>query len=62
MPTDPVCGMVVEEKRAAAKAEYQGMAYYFCSSGCHKAFTADPEKFAGGTRQSGESGHGVKRR
>ena len=46
MATDPVCGMAVDEKRAAMKAEYQGQTYYFCSSGCHKAFTAAPAKYA----------------
>ena len=61
MPTDPVCGMVIDEKRAAARAEYQGRTYYFCSPGCHKAFTADPVKFASGARRGGESGHGAKR-
>lgn len=46
MATDPVCGMTVDEKQAAAKSEYQGQTYYFCSSSCHKAFTATPQKYA----------------
>lgn len=45
MATDPVCGMKVDEKQAAAKAEYQGTTFYFCSAGCHKAFTADQKKY-----------------
>lgn len=46
MAIDPVCGMTVDEKQAAAKAEYQGATYYFCSSSCHKTFTAEPAKYA----------------
>jgi len=45
MVTDPVCNMTIEPDRAAAKVEYQGTTYYFCSDGCHKAFTAAPEKY-----------------
>lgn len=45
MTRDPVCGMLVDERQAAAKAEYQGTVYYFCSPGCHKAFSADPRKY-----------------
>ncbi len=49
MTRDPVCGMNVDEQQAAAKAEYQGTTYYFCSAGCHKAFAAEPQKFQRGT-------------
>lgn len=45
MAKDPVCGMTVAEDQAAAKVEYRGQTYYFCSSGCHKAFTAEPAKY-----------------
>ena len=45
MATDPVCGMKVEEAKAAARAEYQGQTYYFCSPGCHKAFVQQPGKY-----------------
>jgi hypothetical protein len=31
MATDPVCGMTVDEKTAAATASYQGQPYYFCA-------------------------------
>jgi Cu+-exporting ATPase len=43
--TDPVCGMSVEPAKAAASAEHEGSSYYFCSHGCHAAFTADPGKY-----------------
>jgi len=46
MATDPVCGMTVDEKKAAAKVEHQGKTYYFCSAHCHNAFTAAPAKYA----------------
>ncbi len=44
---DPVCGMEVKPKQAAAKTEYQGKTYYFCSSGCKTAFEKNPTKYAG---------------
>jgi YHS domain-containing protein len=42
---DPVCGMTVVEGKEAAKWEYKGTLYYFCSRGCKVAFEKDPEKF-----------------
>lgn len=45
MTKDPVCGLLVDNHQAAAKAEYQGTIYYFCSPGCHKSFNADPRKY-----------------
>jgi YHS domain-containing protein len=54
MAKDPVCNMDVDEKTAAAKSEYNGKTYYFCATGCKKAFDADPEKYLGGQT----AGHG----
>jgi Cu+-exporting ATPase len=48
MAKDPVCGMTVDEKTAAAKSEYKGQTYYFCMQGCKRKFDADPERYAGG--------------
>ena len=45
MAKDPVCGMDVDEKTAAAKSEYQGQTYYFCSPGCKRDFDKDPQKY-----------------
>lgn len=45
MAKDPVCGMEVDEKKAAARVEYKGRTYYFCSPGCKTAFEQDPEKY-----------------
>ncbi|OGI42618.1 MAG: hypothetical protein A2150_07475 [Candidatus Muproteobacteria bacterium RBG_16_64_11] len=45
MATDPVCKMTVEPHKAAAMVEHRGETYYFCSQGCHKEFSAHPEKY-----------------
>lgn len=45
MEIDPVCGMEVDPKTAAAKFEYEGKLYYFCSPGCKASFEKDPEKY-----------------
>ena len=42
---DPVCGMDVDEAEAAAKSDYQGQSYYFCSLGCKQAFDKEPQKY-----------------
>lgn len=46
MVKDPVCGMDVDPAEAAGTSEYQGQTYYFCSSGCKKAFDKEPAKYA----------------
>lgn len=43
---DPVCGMKVEEGKQAASMDHAGKTYYFCSTGCHTRFKADPAQFA----------------
>ncbi|MGK7310965.1 MAG: YHS domain-containing protein [Candidatus Longimicrobiales bacterium M2_2A_002] len=43
--TDPVCGMNVDPKTAAAEVEYEGKTYHFCSEGCRKSFEEDPERY-----------------
>ena len=43
---DPVCGMMVEERRAAGTSAYQGKTFYFCSPGCKSSFDKNPAKFA----------------
>jgi YHS domain-containing protein len=50
---DPVCGMTVREKPDALTYEYKGTTYYFCSSGCKRAFEKDPEKVL----REGPQGH-----
>lgn len=56
MAKDPVCGMDVNEKQAAAQAQHKGQAFYFCSPGCKATFEKNPEKYAG--KPTGHEGHG----
>jgi len=46
MAKDPVCGMQVDEKKAAATSSYMGTTYYFCAQACKATFDKAPEKFA----------------
>ena len=43
--TDPVCGMNIDPKTAAATREHDGTTFYFCSTGCAASFDADPHKY-----------------
>ncbi|HLB15928.1 MAG TPA: heavy metal translocating P-type ATPase [Burkholderiales bacterium] len=56
MATDPVCGMTVDPKTAAASADLAGRTYWFCSARCLRAFQADPARYAGGAEPGG-AGH-----
>ena len=40
---DPICGMAVEESKAAATYNYKGKTYYFCNIRCKEKFEKDPE-------------------
>ena len=42
---DPVCGMDVDPATAAAKSDYKGKTYYFCSKDEKAQFDKEPEKF-----------------
>jgi xanthine dehydrogenase accessory factor len=44
---DPVCGMSVDIGGSNLRTEFEGRAFYFCSSGCKQLFAKDPEKYAG---------------
>ena len=45
MTSDPVCGMQVDESKAAAASKYKGQSYYFCSAGCKQQFEKNPQKY-----------------
>jgi RND family efflux transporter MFP subunit len=48
---DPVCGMDVDQKKAAAagrSAVHAGHTYYFCADDCKKKFEAEPGRWVGG--------------
>lgn len=42
---DPVCGMKISKKEAAATSEYGGKTVYFCNRACKEEFDKDPEKY-----------------
>ena len=46
MAKDPICGMDVDEKAAAATSTHKGKTVYFCCPGCKKEFDANSEKCA----------------
>ena len=52
---DPVCGMTVDPATAIS-AEVDGQTYYFCASGCRKAFLKNPAEFLGEKSQA-HGGH-----
>lgn len=45
MATDPVCGMTVDEKSAAATRVHEGTTFYFCSTNCGAKFEANPAAY-----------------
>ncbi len=49
---DTVCGMSVDEQRAAGRSEYEGQTYYFCSQSCQAKFDQNPEQY---TKDTGEA-------
>jgi Cu+-exporting ATPase len=53
--TDPVCGMQVDPKTAAA---HRGTVH-FCSAGCAAAYDAEPERYAA-TAASTQLGEGSR--
>jgi Cu+-exporting ATPase len=44
---DPVCKMEVIEGQEAARREYDGVTYYFCSKVCARKFQQNPESYVG---------------
>src|ERR1035437_8542964 len=55
MATDPVCGMQVDEKKAAGSSVFEGSNYYFCSAGCKKKFEANPSAYIGTPPPAGDT-------
>ena len=56
MAKDPVCGMMVDEKKAKFKSDFNGKTFYFCAPSCKATFDKDPAKYAGGS--AGKTEHG----
>lgn len=53
---DPVCGMSVDPKKAAATHQYEGKTYYFCAMGCQQGFVQDPKRYLKAIPQPQKSG------
>lgn len=51
MAKDPVCGMSVNEKKAAVTAAHDGKTHYFCGAACKDRFVKSPKQYLG--RQKG---------
>jgi P-type Cu+ transporter len=45
MQKDPICGMMVDEKKASYRSEHDGRTFYFCSAGCKATFDKDPHRY-----------------
>ncbi|HUK56769.1 MAG TPA: YHS domain-containing protein [Nitrospiria bacterium] len=45
MTKDPVCGMTIDEKKAAGNSVYKGATYYFCAKSCKEKFDRNPEQY-----------------
>jgi YHS domain-containing protein/uncharacterized membrane protein YraQ (UPF0718 family) len=43
--TDPVCGMTIDPRHAAAHVEWHDRTYHFCNQGCRDAFVNDPDAY-----------------
>ena len=56
--TDPVCGMTIESEKAAARADFAGRTYYFCSEHCHKQFQSKPQQYVRTEKKPGGQGPG----
>ena len=45
MAKDPVCGMMIDEKKAAGSSVYKGVTYYFCAKSCKEKFDKNPGQY-----------------
>ncbi|HID95359.1 MAG TPA: YHS domain-containing protein [Candidatus Latescibacteria bacterium] len=54
---DPVCGMAVKKKEAAATSEHMGKTYYFCSQTCKEKFDENPMNYMKMGKKEGGSCH-----
>lgn len=43
--TDPVCGMRIDKRFAAAQVEHEGQKYHFCIEECRQKFVESPGKY-----------------
>lgn len=52
MVKDTVCGMQVDEAKAASQTNYKGKSFYSCGTSCKDKFVKDPQKYAEGKSSS----------
>ncbi len=45
MQKDPVCGMMVDEKKAKFTTNREGKTICFCSAACKASFDKNPQKY-----------------
>jgi YHS domain-containing protein len=55
MVKDPICGMMVDEKKAKFKSDYNGKTFYFCAASCKATFDKSPTKYTGNAGTTGHS-------
>ena len=53
MAKDPICGMMVDEKKTKFKSDYNGKTFYFCAASCKTTFDKNPTKYAGASATPG---------
>ena len=51
LPIDPICGAALDERHLAARSDFRGEKYYFCSHRCKMEFDDNPYAYA--TKQEG---------
>ncbi|MEQ8764305.1 MAG: heavy metal translocating P-type ATPase [Planctomycetota bacterium] len=57
---DPVCGMSVDPKTAAARHDHGGRTWYFCREECRDRFVSDPDRYLGERPDASEAPPGTK--
>jgi Cu+-exporting ATPase len=45
MQKDPVCGMMVDEKKTKLTSKHDNKTFYFCSADCKAAFDKDSHRY-----------------
>lgn len=45
MQKDPVCGMMVDEKKTKLTSKHDNKTFYFCSASCKATFDKDSHKY-----------------
>ena len=45
---DPICGMMVDEKKTKLTSSHDGKTFYFCSASCKSTFDKDAHRHAHG--------------